>query len=161
MQVMNRPVHLVMAHESNPTVEAFQRANLEAHGIRVIRSNASHFASVEMIRALGRGEIVAVQQDRAAPGQVTWPIEFFGRPAPFPPGPFVLARLSGAPLWPVFIVRLGRRRFRFLPERLRRIPRDATESDLEAVMKDVVGTFEARVREYPHQWFQFEPFWGT
>ena len=135
MQVADRPVHLVMAREENPTVEEFQRQGLERHGLKVIRSNASIFSSVDMIRALRRGEIVAVQLDRVAPGQVTCPVEFFGRPAPFPPGPFILARLSGAPLWPVFVVRTGRRKFRFLPEGIRRIARDASEAETMQVIR--------------------------
>ena len=73
----------------------------------------------------------------------------------------MLARLSGAPLWPVFVVRTGRRQFRFLPEGLHWIDRHASEEETMKVMQDVVRSFEARVREYPHHWFQFAPFWGS
>ena len=38
-------------------------------------------------------------------------VPFFGAPAPFPSGPFVLARLAGAPLIPVFIPRVGTRHY--------------------------------------------------
>ena len=30
---------------------------------------------------------------------------------------------------------------------------------LDRVMANVVGAFEEIVREFPTQWFQFEPFW--
>ena len=117
------------------------------------------FSSVEMIRALRRGEVVAIQIDRSAPGQVTQPIDFFGKPAPFQIGPFVLARLAEVPLWPVYVVRLGRRRYRFLPEPVRHIERHADREEVLRVMRDVIGSFENNVRAYPHQWFQFHRVW--
>lgn len=154
-----RPVHLVMAREANPTVEGFQRSWRERFGLRVIHSDTSLFSSLNMIQALRRGEIVALQLDRAAGEQVTREIEFFGRPTPFQVGPFVLARLAGVPIWPVFVARLRGGRYRLLPERLRTIPRDAGEAGTQAVMEDVVRSFERHVREDPYQWFQFRPFW--
>jgi lauroyl/myristoyl acyltransferase len=112
-----------------------------------------------MIQALRRGEVVAIQLDRAVGDQVTRDVDFFGRPAPFLYGPVVRARLAGVPIWPVFVARLRRGCYRFLPEPLHTIPRDAGDEETYAVMRDVVKSFERRVREYPYQWFQFRPLW--
>ena len=159
MQRFGRRVNVVMAREANPSVEAFQSALRERCGLRVLHSDSSPFASLNMLQALRRGEIVAIQIDRSAPGHVTRPVEFFGAPAQFQYGPFALARLAGVPLWPVFAARLGVRRYRLMPEPLRTIARDASEQDVLAVMHDVVRSFESHVRAYPNQWFQFAPFW--
>jgi lauroyl/myristoyl acyltransferase len=161
MRRFGRRVNVVMAREANPSVEAFQTELRARSGLRVLHSDSSPFASVEMLHALRRGEVVAIQMDRAAPGQVTRPIEFFGAPAPFQYGPFALARVAGVPLWPVFAARLGVRRYRIMPEPLRTIARDASEEETLAVMRDVVRSFERHVRAHPHQWFQFKPFWDT
>lgn len=161
MQRFGRRVNVVMAREANPSVEAFQSSLRERHGLRVIHSDSSPFASLNMLEALRRGEVVAIQIDRAAPGHVKRPIEFFGAPASFQYGPFALARIADVPLWPVFATRLGVRRYRIMPEGLRTIPRGASEQETLAVMRDVVRSFEAHVRAYPHQWFQFKPFWAT
>ena len=159
MQGLERPVNLVMATEANESVENFSLAGKERHGLRVIHSNKSLFSSVDMVRALRRGEIVAIQLDRSAPGQVTEDVEFFGEPAPFQLGPFALARTAGVPIWPVYVARVGRHRFRFLPEPLRRIDRRADRGEVCEVMREVVSGFESRVREYPFQWFQFHRVW--
>lgn len=159
MQRFGRRVNVVMAREANPSVEAFQSSLRERYGLRVLHSDSSPYASLNMLQALRRGEVVAIQIDRSAPGQVTRPIEFFGAPARFQYGPFALARVAGVPLWPVFAARLGTRRYRLMPEPWRTIPRDATEQDVMAVMRDVVRSFEKHVRAYPNQWFQFAPFW--
>jgi lauroyl/myristoyl acyltransferase len=159
MQQLGPRVNVVMAREANPSVDDFQRGVREGGGLRILHSDSSVFSSINMVHALRRGEVVALQLDRGAPGQVTRRIEFFGRPAPFQYGPFALARLAGVPIWPVFVARTAPRSYRFLPEPLRTIARDASEADTLAVMADVVGSFERRVREYPRQWFQFRRFW--
>lgn len=161
MERFRRRVNVVMARESNRSVEGFQSALRERAGLRVIHSDSSQFAALNMLHALRRGEIVAIQLDRSAPGQVTRPVEFFGEPAHFQYGPFALARIAGVPLWPVFTTRLGVRHYRIMPEPLRTIPRDASESETLAVMRDVVRSFEGHVRNHPNQWFQFARFWGT
>jgi lauroyl/myristoyl acyltransferase len=159
MERFARPVNVVMAREANLTVELFQRRAREDAGLRVLRSDTSMFASLNMIHALRRGEIVAMQLDRGGPGQVTRWVDFFGRKAAFQYGPFVLARLAGVPVLPVFAVRLGVRRYRVLHEPARLIDRRASEAETLSVMTDVVKSFEAHVRRHPYQWFQFRPFW--
>jgi len=160
MRRFGRRVNVVMAREANPSVDAFQLSLRERNGQRVLYSDSSPFASLNMLQALRRGELVAIQIDRSAPGQITRPIEFFGAPAHFQYGPFALARIAGVPLWPVFAARLGARRYRIMAEPLRTVPRDASEEEVLAVMRDVVRGFESHVRAYPNQWFQFAPFWN-
>ena len=130
--------------------------------MRVIYSDTSVFSSLNMIRALQRNEIVALQLDRALGAGGTRLVPFFGAPAPFPSGPFVLARLAGAPMIPVFMPRLGTRHYAIRFYSRVELPREARDSHaLDQVMREVVGTFEAVVREFPRQWFQFAPFWPT
>jgi lauroyl/myristoyl acyltransferase len=157
-----RPINVVMAREINATTHDFVREARERAGVRVLYSDTSVFSSLNMIRALQRNEVVAIQLDRALGAGGTRMVPFFGAPAPFPSGPFVLARLAGAPLIPVFIPRLGTRHYairvcgRFQLMREVRDPRA-----LDRIMAEVVDTFEAVVREFPRQWFQFAPFWSA
>ena len=156
----SRPVNLVMSREINATTHEFVRAARAQAGVRVIYSDSSVFSSLNMIRALRDNEIVALQLDRMLGPGGGRPMPFFGAPAIFPTGPFILARLAGAPLIPVFVPRLGTRHYairlggRF---RMRREARDTRT--LERVMTEVVQAFETVVREFPSQWFQFAPFW--
>src|SRR5207247_2596881 len=81
--------------EADPAVERFLRGG--AAPVRFVTRTAPT-ASLSLLSALRRGEIVAMQGDRAlgTRGDVLQP--FFGAPAPFPLGPFVLARAAGAPV---------------------------------------------------------------
>ena len=155
-----RPINVVMAREVNASTHEYVRRARERVGVRVIYSDTSVFSSLNMIRALQRNEVVAIQLDRALGAGGTRLIPFFGALAPFPSGPFVLARLAGAPLIPVFIPRLGTRHYAIRVCGRFQLARDARDNRaLERVMTDVVRAFEATVREFPRQWFQFAPFW--
>lgn len=155
-----RPVSVVMAREVNATTHEYVRRAREQAGVRVIYSDSSVFSSLNVIRALRHNEIVAMQLDRAPGCKGTLLVPFFGAPAPFPSGPFILARLSGTPLIPVFVPRLGTRHYAVQIGKSISVPHHARDRHaLERVMSKVVGEFEEVVRRFPTQWFQFSLFW--
>ena len=123
----------------------------------MIYSDTSVFSSLNMIRALRRNEIVAFQLDRSLGAVGARPVPFFGAPAAFPSGPFVLARAAQAPLIPVFTPRLGTRHYAIRVGDRFSVPRET--GALDRVMTEVVHIFERTVRTFPTQWFQFAPFW--
>jgi KDO2-lipid IV(A) lauroyltransferase len=116
---------------------------------------------MELIDALRRGEIVAVQGDRPRAGRRSIDATLFGRPFPLPPGPAAIARTADVPLLPVFVFREGRRRYRvvFRPP----IHASATghlATDLGTTMRRVAVEIEWAIRRAPYQWFCFRRLWG-
>jgi KDO2-lipid IV(A) lauroyltransferase len=160
MRRYERPVNVVMAREANVTTQEFVRVAREQAGVRILYSDSSVFSSLNMINALRQNEIVGMQLDRMLGVGGARPVPFFDALAPFPSGPFVLARLAGAPVIPVFVPRLGTRHYEVRVGRGARLRRDLRDpTALDRVMRDVVEQFESVVREFPNQWFQFAPFW--
>ena len=160
LRAYGRPINLVMAREVNATTSAYVRQAREAAGVEVIYSDSSVFSSLNMVRALRRNEVVAIQLDRPMDADGTRLVPFFGAPASFPSGPFVLARVAGVPLIPVFAPRLGLRHYAIRVGDRFDIAREARDArSLDRVMGEVAAAFEAVVREFPTQWFQFLPFW--
>ncbi len=161
LRAYDRPFNVVMAHEANATTGGYAEAIRARAGVRVLYADSSVFSSLNMLRALRDNEIVAIQLDRtagAADGMRLVP--FFGAAAPFPSGPFVLARLAGAPILPIFFPRLGRRHYGVRLGAHVTLPRAAhDDAALDRAMRAVVAELEAMVREFPQQWFQFAPFW--
>jgi len=153
-------VHLVMARETDAGTQEFVAAAHVRAGVEVVFSDASVFSSLGLVRALQRNEVVAIQLDRPAGAGGVRLLPFLNAPAPFPSGPFVLARLAGAPVIPVFAPRLGRRHYRIHIGRPVEVPRAARDPQvLDRVMLEVTSQLEEIVRRYPWQWFQFAPFW--
>jgi lauroyl/myristoyl acyltransferase len=152
-----RPINVVMARELNATTDQYVRAARERAGVRVIYSDTSVLCSLNMIRALRRNEVVAIQLDRSLGAVGARLVPFFGAPASFPSGPFILARAARAPLIPVFTPRLGPRHYAIRVGDRFNVPRETRA--LDRVMGEVVHLFEDAVRAFPTQWFQFAPFW--
>jgi phosphatidylinositol dimannoside acyltransferase len=154
---LGRPVNLVTAHERNPTARDFIHRLRTRHGVNVIYSDRSVFASLPVLQALRRNEVVGMQIDPWGRPQGAQAIEFCGRPAPFQVGPFVIARVARAPLIPVFAVRTRFRRYemrtpgRFDPH---------TAVDSAAAFTATVRAFERLVRQYPAQWLTFADAWN-
>ena len=131
----------------------------EQAGVRVLLSDSSVYWPFNMLRALRRNEIVALQLDRPLGGDGAHAVEFFGARAFFQAGPLRLARLTGAPVFSVFVVRLGPRSYRIVLGNERRVRRAAGVEEMDHVLGGIVAEFEALVRQHPEQWFQFAPFW--
>ena len=159
LHATGRPVHLVMGREPNETAQEFSRHTREQAGMNVIFSDSSVFSAFNMIRALRRNEILAIQIDRGngEPNSAVKHVELFGAEAPFQEGPFQLARLSGAPVVPVVTLRRGRRHYEIVLGEPRWVERDVA-GDTERALRETVQFFERTIRDNPEQWFQFAPF---
>jgi predicted LPLAT superfamily acyltransferase len=131
--------------------------------LRIIDVGRDFLASLEMIRALRGGTLLAVQGDRPIGGQVVT-VPFLGREARFPVGPFLLAAVSGAPLIATFSLQVGPAAYRFFanePQRLSFTAGQSREAQLRVWVEQYVGVLESLVRQYPYQWFNFYDFWDA
>src|SRR5206468_2629178 len=148
-----RPMHIVVAAEADPAVERFLRGG--AAPVRFVTRTAPT-ASLSLLSALRRGEIVAMQGDRAlgTRGDVLQP--FFGAPAPFPLGPFVLARAAGAPVVPAFCLLDADRRYRIVVG----MPSWVEPGGEAAALGRWVAVLEVMVRRHPSQWLNFYDRWS-
>src|SRR5262245_22139603 len=99
-----RTTHVVTTPHELPELERWVRR--DGDGLRFV-PRAHPGIGVELVVALRRGDVVALQGDRALGTRGDVMIPFFGRLAPFPLGPFVLARAAGVPVVPAVCL-LGR-----------------------------------------------------
>jgi lauroyl/myristoyl acyltransferase len=153
------PFNLVMAREANETTAEYVRQAREDAGVRVLLSDSSVYGSFNMLRALKRNEIVAMQLDRPLGGDGARLTDFFGARAWFQAGPLRLARLAGAPIFPAFALRVGVRHYRIVLGTERTVSRHATIEEMDRILGSIVAEFEQLVRQHPEQWFQFAPYW--
>ena len=130
---------------------------------RIIDVGRDFLASLEMIRALRGGMVLAVHGDRPMDGQVV-SVPFLGREARFPVGPFLLAAVSGAPLIATFSLQVGPAAYRFFardPLRLTFTAGQSREAQLRVWVEHYVAQLESLARQYPYQWFNFYDFWDA
>ncbi len=120
--------------------------------------------AVYLEECVKRGEFVAILADRVsatsrAHEQV---VDFFGAPAPFPEGPFILAALLKCPVFTLFSVRdEGRYVVTCAPfaEQIV-LPRRQRSQALQVYIQQFAQVLEQKARAHPLQWFNFYPFWS-
>ena len=147
-----RPTHVVVAPEQDPAVERFLRGS--GGPVRFV-TRANPLDVLPLVSALRRDEVVALQGDRALGGRGDRLHTFFGVPAPFPLGPFVLARAAHAPVLPAFCLLRPDRRYTIVIGEPWAVKPDG---ETEALAR-WVSVLETMVRRHPTQWFNFYDVW--
>lgn len=154
----DRPVLLVMAEERDPRAARFEDERRKDRGLGVVRLSEHALSALPILQHLESGGVLAMQVDRPSPAGATMAVELFGRPTPFPEGPFRLALLAEVPILPVFAARLGHGR-RLVAIGTPVWPKTQLElsrrARLNALASEVARQLEAHLREFPTQWFHF------
>jgi predicted LPLAT superfamily acyltransferase len=157
-----RRVHLLLYRAPNDPYFALLQEMMgdRAPGIIAI-NDGSQLASLEAIRALEAGDVVAAKGDRVVDGR-TARCEFLGAPIDVPTGPFLLAALSGAPVVFIGCFRTGHGRYRFEavgPKVLKFRSRKTRNEDLAQWAQEWASVMEAWTEAHPLQWFNFFDPW--
>ena len=147
-----RRTHVVVAPEEAPELERWVRR--DGDGVRFV-PRAHPGIGVALMAALRRGDVVALQGDRAIGTRGNVSIPFFGRPASFPVGPYVLARAARVPVVPAFCL-LGPG-YRYRVEIA--APIVVERGHEEDAARVWVRLLEDVVRAHPTQWFNFFDVW--
>jgi len=88
-------------------------------------------------------------------------VDFFGRPAYTPVGPVLLARVSGAPLVPVFAVREHGRHALYVGEPIELVDTGDKKMDAVENTRRWSKVLESFIRKYPEQWVWIHRRWKT
>ncbi len=144
-------INVVTLPDGNHQIDAIREIYREHYAVATIVVDGSPFASLEMMAALRRNEVVAMLIDQWGKADGV-PVRFFGGPFSLPRGPFVLSRATGAPILPAFVVRDGSS-YRGIVEP----PFIVEQDDLEGYATRIAGSLERIIRRYPDQWYNVLP----
>jgi phosphatidylinositol dimannoside acyltransferase len=160
-ETSGRAIVMVRAPESDPETRRYEEAALDkAHeALKVDFSGETSDLAFDLLGALQRGEIVAIQGDRVTPGISALPATLFGKPTSVPAGPFALAMAARVPIYPLFIFRLGRRRYRLVTSEPIEVVRTRDRNDaFQRASEQWMRRLESVISTAWFQWFSFEPF---
>jgi len=151
-------VHPIVQEQANDRFYAvIDRLRREA-GLRPITRG---FSLREMLKALREGGCVSIMPDQDAGGSGIF-VPFFGRPASTPRGIVVVARLSGAPVVPMFIHRQrpGYHVLRFYPPLALKWTANRDE-DVRVNLARMNAFLEEVIKERPEEWLWMHKRWRT
>ncbi|MDX1583507.1 MAG: lysophospholipid acyltransferase family protein, partial [Thermoanaerobaculia bacterium] len=129
---IGREMTVVRIPELDPETESFatSRRHRSIHRLNVEYNVGPDSLGLSLLDAIRDGKLVAIQGDRSPPGVAAIVRPLFGIPTPIPAGPFMLGMTARAPIFPLFIVRTGIRRYRVIihePIECRRTSRNRNE----------------------------------
>ena len=88
-------------------------------------------------------------------------VPFLGGVARLPAAPFILAQLSGRPLFVFFAFRVGANRYHVplsAPIQVDKGPRQGRQQAIAAAAGRYAALLEEAVRRHPDQWYHFDRF---
>jgi len=154
--------HIRMVRAPEPDALAAQHVDLAlkqstAGAVKVGYSSDGAALAFDLLSALRNGEIISIQGDRVVGEVARAPIKFFAREVFLPNGPFVLSLVAETPIYPLFIVRIGYRKYKIIAREPIVCGRNGNsrEENIAAAMQQWSRTLEGIVREYWPQWFAF------
>jgi len=160
-----RPVNLLVSPERNESVRKAVDADPDSGATINIISNADPTGGmIDVVAALGRGEIVCIMGDRCMEEEGVG-VDFLGETARFPLAAFLLASMTECPVIPIFMVRDGGHS-RFIirygaPVDVGRVHRKRRAELLARYVSEYASELESMTRRYPFQCFLFDDVWRT
>ena len=169
LEMHGRPVNVARVVEDKPA-EILLRNLMASERLKIVDLRDGVPATLELLQALRRNEIVAMQGDRVYQRHSA-EIPFFSQPTPFPLGPFLLSQVSGAPVMPGFVIRQGWLRYHAMmgdpipaPSQVSSpVPSDDHLDDRAAGLREAlceaVQFLEKTLTTHYDQWMNFFDFW--
>ncbi len=156
LSTYGRTLHVLMAPEQDAALQSFLRQHRGQTDLRFV-TNDHPTVFVQLLTALRRGEVVAVQMDRATGHRSDVLVPFCGAPAPFPLGPLKLAAAAQVPVLPCFCLLRPDQRYEIFVDAAIVVERGHEESALQ----QLVGVLQRYVLMAPDQWCNFYDVWDT
>ncbi len=158
----HRTLYTVRAPEREPETQRLREEEIRRKEalnpqFRTLYNQPGNLLGVELARLLNEGNIVAIQGDRVVFDVSPMNVEVEpGLTMTLPKGPFFLAQATGAPCFPLFIVRDGWRKYRIivLPKIDLPVRKRGETNDAEKIWANVILQ---QARKYWSQWYVLEP----
>jgi lauroyl/myristoyl acyltransferase len=160
LKALGMEVHAVYKPDRFEAVERLRTRIRRQGGVIGVPVDGVGFSTLPLLKLLREGKLVGMQGDRDF-SMNGLPIEFFGRIAHFPRGPWELAAMTGAPVIASFFFMDEELRFhaRFFEPIYVDGARGERMTSIERGMRTYVAQLEDLIRQHPDQWYCFYPFW--
>ena len=158
----HRELRMVRAPEPDAQTEVHVKESLRQTGqgaVKIDYSTAGSLLSFDLLNAVRAGEIVSIQGDRVVPGVAHVRTEMFHRRMELPNGPFILALVAGMPIFPLFIVRSGFRRYTIIVREPITLARTggSREEAIGPAVQQWSAVLQNVIAQHWDQWFAFAP----
>ena len=157
-----REIRMVRAPEPDELTAHHVDLSLEQSsggGVKVDYSTTGTSLSFDLLAALRAGQIISIQGDRVVGEVARSAVRLFGKEVCLPTGPFVLSLVADTPIYPLFIVRIGFRKYKIIahPPIICSKSDRPRELEISSALLEWSAVLEENIRRNWHQWYAFTP----
>ena len=158
------PINILAHNQNARMIAAFlEEVSGGQSSVRVIEIDPDDKTYILEVKArVDAGELVAILGDRLGLNDRATTVEFFGAPARFPAGPYIMASVLRCPVFMVFSTYVAPRRYvlrcELLAERVE-LPRRAREAAIARYAQQFADRLQHYAGAAPDNWFNFYDFW--
>lgn len=147
-------INVLMLDEEEKKIKQYLKGTTGGSHFNIIpiKNDLSHVIKVH--NALSNNEFVAIHADRYLEGSKFIELDFLGKKAKFPLGPFIVASKFNAPVTFVFAVK--EKKYHYLLSATNPIMDKLTP---EEIAEKFVNELEKKVILHPEQWFNYYDFY--
>ncbi len=144
-------VNVLTLPDDDNEVDSSRSQYRKNYGVKTITVGDSPLSSINLVNALSNNEVLAMLIDRYRDDTDGIQVNLFNKPHKFPKGPFILSRITGAPIVVAFVVKENGQ-YKGLVEKPFIVTSENEERDL---IEKVVRIFEKYIVQYADQWYDF------
>lgn len=157
-----RPIQMVRAPEPDHETAQHLDMSLQRTGEGAVKVNynvGENLLSVDLLAAIRNGETISIQGDRVNENVSAVPANLFEKKVLLPSGPFVLAAVAQAPIFPLFVVRAGYRCYKIVvrPPIVCESSDDSREQAIGSAVEQWARVLEEMIARHWDQWYAFTP----
>jgi lauroyl/myristoyl acyltransferase len=154
------PLTVIVLPDADPAVNRLRQEMRASLGIESLEVRRAFDTALRIRRLLAENQAVAITCDRPL-GRDRVDVEFFGRRTGFLRTPALIGYLANVPLVPSFMLRQPDGRYAGIQsDPIRVAPTGDLDANVQVAMQAFASVLEKEVRQYPHLWYHFYPYWG-
>ena len=165
-QLMKRidiKVNIVMKLNENEAIKEVIEKAVHLKQINIINISDDFSYIIEIKKALDNNEFVILHGDRFVDESNIAKLNFMGKEANFPMGPFLLALKFRKPITFAFAMKESKDHYHFYATKpiynTKRINPKELHSKTIELMNNYTKALEPMLKKYPEQWFNYYKFW--
>jgi hypothetical protein len=153
-----KKINIVMLDAEHKEIkDVIEKNSSQNNNYKIIALNRDNIEAMLQIKiALNNGEYICFNGDRYMAAEHTAIVDFLGKQAGFPIGPFKIAAKCKVPIAFYYSMREKGRTYRFIFEEAV----TGQTPDAAAILGQYKESLERVVLKYPRQWFNFYEFWN-
>ncbi len=155
LKEINLKVNIVMFEAEHIKIKDYLGKVMQNQNVKIIpiKQDLSHIFLIN--KALREKEVICMHGDRFVEGGRITAMDFMGKKAFFPMGPFTMAAKLGVPYTFVYAVKASDKHYHMSATPLQTAERQPME-----ILHNYVTSLESKINDYPLQWFNYYDFWS-